>query len=282
MEEEERHLEGSGLPRFSSFELEFHTPSRAAEQPIDFQTESSKRYDAATFIQKLGEEAKVDQSCIAMATTYFHLFYCRHSFQQYKRHVLAVTCMYVAGKICEYNKKKKPKDEKEIIVGFRDCLLQCFASIFYSKKDKAKTPPWKKLRKTLWAEVCAAEELLLDTIEYNFSITSPYTHLMERLRALQEQNIYTCTEEVQHAAWYFLNDSLHKSVCLQYSPQTIATAAIRMALLLKGPEPASKGLFLEEDVSALDAIGLQMMDSFENSSVSLLNYDFSSSGKFIA
>jgi protein BUR2 len=76
--------------------------------------------------------------------------------------------------------------------------------------------------------VVYGEATLLEAICFDFVVEHPYVHL---LVFVQE---YSVPDQISHAAWAFLNDSLCTPLCVLYPPRTIAAAALHAAGLRVG------------------------------------------------
>jgi cyclin T len=69
--------------------------------------------------------------------------------------------------------------------------------------------------------------------------------------------------ELMQYSMSFANDSMHTSLCLQFTPQQIATTCVYLAAQFSKVEPASGDwpvLLGDPDIEALASISIQIMD----------------------
>jgi len=198
-----------------------NSPSRGY---MSLKHEKKLRKDSCAFIAAVGQNLEISQIAIATASVYFHCFYARLSFQDYDRYEVAATCVFLSGKVEE---KRKRVD-------------QVIKAYYFVKNQQRRAPynsaEWVKLRNTIYKY----ESILLDVIEYNFAVRHPYKFLLKYLNDLfggyankseewQERHVKG-KGGIRQSAWFFVNDSLRSTLCLQYSSQTIAVAVIFLTL----------------------------------------------------
>lgn len=148
---------------------------------------------------------------------YFHRFYLKHSFTQFDRHLVAVTCLFLASKVEETQKKLR-----EIAWVYVRCIparkrkfdIPVRADEYYS------TTHYKYTKQKL----VSLEKTLLRAIAFQLKVVHPYTSLLDYARKVEGDKHLT------QVAWNFVNDSLHRTdLCLQYAPDLIACASIYLA-----------------------------------------------------
>ncbi|RKP06037.1 cyclin-like protein [Thamnocephalis sphaerospora] len=92
-----------------------------------------------------------------------------------------------------------------------------------------KTPTVDEKERDKWCNVIVyGEATLLEAICFDLVVEHPYVHL---LVFVQEQKV---PDQISHAAWAFVNDSLRTPLCIMYPPRTIAAAALHAAGLRVG------------------------------------------------
>nr|GEU45066.1 cyclin-T1-3-like isoform X1 [Tanacetum cinerariifolium] len=92
-------MESGGCWYFSRKEIEERSPSRS--DGIDLKKENYLRKLFCTFLQDLGMRLKVPQVTIATAIIFCHRFFIRQSHAKNDRRMIAIVCMFLAGK--EFN-----------------------------------------------------------------------------------------------------------------------------------------------------------------------------------
>lgn len=195
-------------------ELKYHTPSRAVG--ISYDKERRLRRDSCVFIAALGTECDIGQLAIATASVYFHVFYAKLDFRSYDRHVICATALFLAGKVEERGKRVSE-------------ICRSFFNVLRRPKGRAE---YERLR----SKIFEFELMMMDVIDYNFNVTHPYKYLMTYLKNVFGPNYANRAEEWEKAlkekgglaqtAWFFVNDSLRSTLCLQYQPEDVAIAVM--------------------------------------------------------
>lgn len=207
--------------KYTLEELIYHTPSRAVGIP--YEKEKRFRKDTCLFISAMGKTCDIGQLPIATASVYFHVFYAKMDFKQFDRYVIGATALFLAGKVEERGKRCSD-------------ICHAFFRVLLVNGNKPTREDFEKLRDKIYIY----EQLMMDVIDYNFNVTHPYKFLMHNLSKLYGPN-YANREadwEVElktkhglaQTAWFFVNDSLRSTLCLQYLPQDIAVAVMYLTL----------------------------------------------------
>ena len=132
------------------------------------------------------------------------------------------------------------------------------------------------------------ERVLLHTTGFELSVEHPYMFLVEQISKLLSKKLLRYSTppnpsapkdqlrtELAQYSMSFANDSMQTSLCLQFSPQVIATACVYLACLFAKVEPSSGGnttsnwssiLGDHTDMEHLASIGLQILDVKGNTS----------------
>ncbi|KAK6108805.1 Cyclin N-terminal domain family protein [Brugia pahangi] len=181
-----------------------NTPSRRGG--VDRVEEDKLRREGIKLIVEIGSGLKLQPNpTLATAAVYFHRFYMFHSFKEFQKHLTAVGCLFLAGKVEETPKK------------CRDIILIA----------KEKYPDLYSMKNAI-EEVMGIERVLLQTIKFDLHVDHPYTFL------LQYQKVFKLDREkkqtVLQNAWTFVNDSISTTLCLMWEPEVIAISLIYMAL----------------------------------------------------
>ena len=74
-----------------------NSPSRA--DAVGKEDEKTYRRRTAIFMEQAGLFLKFRRMTIATAQVFFHRFYALQSFKKYKRFEIAVTCLFLSGKV---------------------------------------------------------------------------------------------------------------------------------------------------------------------------------------
>lgn len=129
------------------------------------------------------------------------------------------------------------------------------------------------------------ERVILHTIGFELSIDHPYKFFVEQIKKLtnkrqlkyrnvppqsapsagstKEAMYNKMTNELVQFSMSFANDSMHTSLCLQFSPQQIATACVFLACQFCGVEPVDSDWVKtlgDPDMDAMVSICVQILD----------------------
>ena len=126
------------------------------------------------------------------------------------------------------------------------------------------------------------ERVILHTIGFELSIDHPYKFLVEQIKKLihnrqleyitpppggqTSQTMSKMMNELVQYSMNFANDSVHTSLCLQFSPQLIATACVYLAGHFAKVRPTNNKTWLEAlgcpdtDAEALSSICAQIIE----------------------
>jgi len=77
----------------------------------ELKAEISLRRNTCAFLQETGMKLSLPQLTIATAIVFFHRFYATRKFSEFDRHIIATTCLFLAGKV-----EETPKKLRDIIV----------------------------------------------------------------------------------------------------------------------------------------------------------------------
>ncbi|XP_057531583.1 cyclin-T1-4 [Amaranthus tricolor] len=234
---------------FTKEEIDNHSPSR--KDGIDRATESSLRRSYCSFLQDLSKMLRVNTLTTATAMMFCHRFYMRQSHTKNDWQTVATACMFLATKA------------EDCFRPLRDVTLVAYVLIHKWDPSAAERIKQQKIYDKQKELILAAENLLLVTIAFDFSIQHPYIPLVNALKLLQITN-----NVVAMAAWNLLNEWYKTTLCLQYKPHYIAAASLSIPAILlnfKLPRVEGKPWWLSFDVSPvkLQEVILQMLLYFK-------------------
>jgi transcription initiation factor TFIIIB Brf1 subunit/transcription initiation factor TFIIB len=224
------------------------TPS--VRDGIPPQLEIRHRRETCDFLQQAGIKLKLPQLSIATAIFFFHKFYSRRSMKEYERHLVATTCLFLAGKV-----EETPKKLRDVI------------AVTYEIQHKEPLKPQSPESLELKDKVLQLERILLQTIAFDLTVEHPYKYILNFVKKINGNR------NLAQTAWNFVNDSLRTTLCLHYKPQLIATAAIYLASKMMAyelPNPWWELLDIKiEDVEAASGQILDLYDSNSNPMVAV-------------
>jgi cyclin T len=264
--------------------------------------ESMKRTKTCRFIEEAGRILKLPRVAVSTAMVFFHRFYAKHSFQQHDRFEVAVAAIVLAAKT-----EESPKKLNTVIMECHKLKTRGMQAGRISQQGSsaasgggargASPPPppspamldpkgeeFLKLKE----RILLLERVILHTIGFELSIDHPYKFFVEQIKklidtrqlkykvvALSAPNLKTSQlwpkmmNELVQYSMSFANDSMHTSLCLQFSPQLIATSCIYLAGQFAKVEPAipcqtpSEGwskILGQPDIDSLASICIQIME----------------------
>ena len=146
------------------------------------------RAHTCVFMSGIGLRLKLRQLATATASVFVQVFFTHYSFKAVDRLELALTCLFLAGKVEERRVRIDDclhayyieKDEFEKKLAFTAGEGHLYRSRPMPIRD---SPEWDQLR----TRVYEYEAILLDAIEYNFDVMHPYSYL----RKFLEKFIYS-------------------------------------------------------------------------------------------
>ncbi|KAH3767409.1 cyclin family protein [Pelomyxa schiedti] len=173
--------------------------------------EIALRRSTCAFLQEAGMALKFPQNTIATAIVYFHRFFARVSILSYDRYSLAISALFLAGKVEETTSKLK-----DVVCSTYRMLhktdLKVNSAEFVEERDK----------------ILSTEQLLLQRLAFDLTVDHPYKTLMKYVKKINGNR------QLAQVAWNFINDSLRTTLCLQFPSQHIATAALYLASRVLG------------------------------------------------
>jgi len=204
---------------FTAEQLE-DSPSRADD--VTAAEENALREKTCGFIDKIGVELRLPKIPIATAQTFFHRFFARQSFKKHDRRIIAVTCLFLAAKV-----EDVPKKLRDTINAYHKIKCRAAGEQVVVDLDPEGEDYW-----TIKERILIYERIVLQTISFDLNVLHPYKMLLGMVKTIRKSKSFqstTSSKEFAQVAWNFVNDSLRTSLCLQFKPEAIASAAIYLA-----------------------------------------------------
>ncbi|EPY51609.1 P-TEFB associated cyclin [Schizosaccharomyces cryophilus OY26] len=186
-----------------------YTPS--ALDGIPLVQEEIQRSKGCNFIINVGLRLKLPQLTLATANAYFHRFYLRFSLKEYHYYDIAATCVFLASKVEDSNRK------------LRDIIINC-AKVAQKNNniliDEQTKEYWR------WRDVILyTEEILLEAICFDFKVDHPFNDLLRLI-----QHYVPDHKNLTKISWTYINDSTRSISCLLFPRKVIAAAAFQYGL----------------------------------------------------
>ncbi|OAF64801.1 Cyclin-related protein FAM58A [Intoshia linei] len=185
-----------------------NSPSK--KNGIPFDKECKMRYEACRYIFDLGSQLDVSTSSNATAIVYLHRFYMFHSLEKFDKHIVATSCLFLAGKVEETPKK------------CRDLLRVA--------KDLVSNEIWKAFGDNPREKVMTTERIILQTIKFDLQVEHPYKYLVKFAKAIVADK--SKIEKIVEMAWTFINDNFCTTLCIECEPDIIAMAMLYLSCRL--------------------------------------------------
>ncbi|KAF2872147.1 cyclin-like protein [Massariosphaeria phaeospora] len=181
---------------------------------MSIEEEHNVRRKGVNFILQVGMMLKLPQMTLSSAAVFFHRFLIRNSLKSrpgYKpmhHYQVAATALYIATKVEENCRK------------MREIVIAC---VRVALKDPNKLVDEQTKDYWRWRDtIMYHEDVVLESLCFDLSVSSPYTRMYDMLKHYGlEQN-----KQLRNASWAFLSDSCLTPLCLLFSSDTIAAAAL--------------------------------------------------------
>merc|ERR1712045_477624 len=191
---------------FSEHQL-VNTPSLRAGIPME--KELSYRQQAANFIQDMGQRLEVTQLCINTAIVYMQRFYMFHSFTRFHRNSIASAALFLAAKV-----EEQPRKLEHVIKIAHMCL----------HRGQPQLDVRSEAYQEQAQELVTNENILLQTLGFDVAIDHPHTHVVRCCQLVK------AAKELAQTSYFMATNSLHlTTMCLRYSPTTVACVCIHLA-----------------------------------------------------
>lgn len=180
--------------------------------------ETETRAKGVNFIVQVGIMLKLPQLTLSTAAIFFQRFLMRASLKKERdgipklhHYQAAATALFVATKVEESSRKMK-----EMILAF--CrVAQKNPNLIIDEQSK----DWWRWRDC----VLYNEDVLLETLCFDFTVESPHRQLFEMLKWYGLEH----NKRLRNAAWSFVTDSNNTQLCLLCNSRTIAMAGLYAA-----------------------------------------------------
>ncbi|KAK9825169.1 hypothetical protein WJX81_001361 [Elliptochloris bilobata] len=206
------------FPVFSRDWLLTSSPSRRDGISLDQEKLCRRLYCA--LVDEAGKQLKLSMLCIATATVFCHRFYALRSLARNDRLAVSAACLLLGAKA-----EEAPKPLRDVV--------RAVLCVRYKKAQGELDAVLAELD-AVCAAVARAERALLYVLGFELNVMHPFKPLQsvleaQRLARNAPFHAPTGTSMVPQTAWNFLVCSLHTQLCLQYSADQIATAALFLA-----------------------------------------------------
>nr|XP_046253409.1 cyclin-Q [Scatophagus argus] len=174
------------------------------------------------FIMETGVKLGMRSVPVATACVLYHRFFERVSVHAYEPYLVAMSCVYLAGKVEEQH------------IRTRD-IINVSHRYFNSG-----SPPLE-CDKEFWDlrdSVVQCELLILRQLNFHVSFEHPHKYLLHYLlsvKSLVNRHAWSRTP-VAETSWALLRDCYHGAMCINHIPQHIAIATLYLALNSYGVE----------------------------------------------
>lgn len=184
--------------------------------------DSRTHFRVCRFIMEAGVKLGMRSVPVATACVLYHRFCERVDVRAYEPYLVAMSCMYLAGKVEEQHLRTR-----DIInVSHRyfhsgTAPLECDQQ-FWDLRDS----------------VVQCELLILRQLNFQVSFEHPHKYLLHYLlsvRSLVNRHAWTRCP-VAETAWALLRDCYHGDMCIRHSPRHVAISALYLALHSYGLE----------------------------------------------
>ena len=250
------------------------------KEGMSIQEETMKRYKTCRFIEEAGRVLKLPRVARSTAMVFFHRFYAKHSFNEHDRFEVAVACIVLAAKTEESPRKLNiviDECHKLKVRGMHAGRISHTAHVPPAKLDP-KEPDFIKLKE----RVLLLERLILHTIGFELSIDHPYKFAVEQIGRLVSRRFIefadsskttgmNSTESTKvlmdtmvQGAMNFVNDSMQTTLCIQFTPEKIATTTVFLSAQFSNVQPKDgkdwMALLGDPDVDDLVSISSQIIE----------------------
>ncbi|KAG6618672.1 ania-6a type cyclin [Phytophthora cinnamomi] len=192
------------------------SPSLADGVPQD--VERLHRAFGCELVQEAGVLLRLPQVVMATAQTLLQRFFYRQSLRQFDAFRVAVSCLFLAAKV-----EEKPKRIRDVLAVFYAMLRRrkwkrATVAQQLVDADGATFAQWR-----MWL-IMVERQVLIDL---GFSVYRVAQHPHKFV--LYYVKVLDGSPRLAQQAWGYINDSLRTDLCVRYSAQVVACAAIFLA-----------------------------------------------------
>ncbi|GMH32854.1 hypothetical protein BSKO_00688 [Bryopsis sp. KO-2023] len=205
-------------------------------------------------IQDTGIKIGFPQWAICSAMHLFHLYFSRRSTRRNDRFLIAVASLFLAGKI---NESCRPP--KEIIVAA--WVLKC-------KGNRQLRQMLNDLRflDMMCEQVIQTERVVLSIVGFDFSWTSPHTHMLKLVTKFDLAN-QRGPNSVAQLSLNLLNDCMRSNLCVRFPSEALAAGALTFACAIKDVEVDHSVLWENADIQRSPEVLQAFLQLYEDSSL---------------
>mmetsp|Transcript_10495 Transcript_10495/g.22231 ORF Transcript_10495/g.22231 Transcript_10495/m.22231 type:complete len:340 (+) Transcript_10495:68-1087(+) len=284
------------VPLASSHFDENHLPSVLHKpNPMTPEAERQARRRTCRFIEEAGQRSlRLPRVAVATATVFFHRFYVKHAFQEHDRFEVAMACLLLAGKTEESPKKldfivrecwklrRRAQQQQQKLMnqgGTSPGMGGASPTAPMpspSAGDNLQIDPKSEEYVRLKERVLLLERVILHTIGFELSIDHPYKFLVDAVQNMNKKRSIEgkdgqpllknpqMVQELAQNAMNFANDSMHTTLCLQYTANEIAMTCVYLSGKYSGIRPVGGKPWIELlggiSVEDLTTISIQILE----------------------
>ncbi|XP_051281158.1 cyclin-Q [Dicentrarchus labrax] len=180
------------------------------------------QFRVCRFIMETGVKLGMRSVPVATACVLYHRFFERVNMRAYEPYLVAMSCVYLAGKVEEQH------------VRTRDII-----NVSHRYFNSSSAP--LECDKEFWDlrdSVVQCELLILRQLNFHVSFEHPHKYLLHYLlsvKSLVNRHAWSRTP-VAETSWALLRDCYHGVMCIRHIPQHIAIATLYLALNSYGVE----------------------------------------------
>uniref|UniRef100_A0A3B3S0H5 Cyclin-Q n=1 Tax=Paramormyrops kingsleyae TaxID=1676925 RepID=A0A3B3S0H5_9TELE len=159
---------------------------------------------------------------VATACALYHRFYQSASLQVYEPYLVAMSAIYLAGKVEEQHLRT------------RDIINVCHRYLHAGSEPLDLDSEFWELRDS----VVQCELLILRQLNFQVSFHHPHKYLLHYLlsvKGIMNRHAWSRTP-ISETAWALLKDSYHGPLCVRHPPQHLALAVLYLSLQSYGVE----------------------------------------------
>jgi len=268
------------------------------------EAERQARRRTCRFIEEAGQRSlRMPRVAVATATVFFHRFYAKHAFQEHDRFEVAMACLLLAGKTEESPKKldfvvrecwklrrrAQQQQQRQLSQGGDSPSMAGASPTMMpspSSTDNIQIDPKSEEYVRLKERVLLLERVILHTIGFELSIDHPYKFLVDCVQTMNKKRLLEYSkqptnkkdgqplsknaanaqmvQDLAQNAMNFANDSMHTSLCLQYTALEIAMTCVYLSGKYSGIRPVGGKSWIELlegiTVEELTTISIQILE----------------------
>ncbi|XP_034447882.1 cyclin-Q [Hippoglossus hippoglossus] len=196
--------------------------SSGGESECDPARDTKTHFRVCRFIMETGVKLGMRSVPVATACVLYHRFFKRVNMRAYEPYLVAMSCLYLAGKVEEQHIRTRDiinVSHRYFNIG--SAPLECDKE-FWDLRDS----------------VVQCELLILRQLNFQVSFEHPHKYLLHYLlsvKSLVNRHAWSRTP-ITETSWALLRDCYHGDMCIRHTPQHIAIATLYLALNSYGVE----------------------------------------------